>query len=75
MLQDDRGYFPHYHAAPLVREELLRRYPQIEPILDRLGGQLDDATMRRLNFEVARNKRSVADVAHEFLEAKGLLPR
>lgn len=75
VLADDRGYFPHYHAAPLVREDVLLRYPQIRAILDRLGGKLDDQTMRQLNFEVARNKRSEAEVAHAFLEAKGLLNR
>jgi osmoprotectant transport system permease protein len=75
VLADDRGYFPSYHAAPLVREGILRRYPQVEAALNRLGGQLDDQTMRRLNFEVARNKRSEVEVAHEFLQAKGLMRR
>jgi osmoprotectant transport system permease protein len=75
VLADDRSYFPSYHAAPLVREDILRRYPQVEAVLNRLGGQLDDQTMRKLNFEVARNKRSEAEVAREFLEAKKLLRR
>jgi osmoprotectant transport system permease protein len=75
VLTDDRGYFPNYHAAPLVREELLRRYPDVQPILDRLGGQIDDEAMRRLNFEVAKNKRSEVEVAREFLESKGLIQR
>ncbi len=73
VLEDDRGYFPHYHGAPLVRAALLRRHPEIGPLLDRLGGQLDDSTMRRLNYEVAVNKRSEVDVAREFLERKGLI--
>jgi osmoprotectant transport system permease protein len=73
VLEDDRGYFPSYHAAPLAREDVLRRHPQLGPLLDRLGGQLDDQTMRRLNYAVSVNRRSEADVAHEFLVRKGII--
>jgi osmoprotectant transport system permease protein len=74
VLEDDRGYFSHYHAAPLVREDVLRRHPQISTVLDRLAGQLDDTTMRGLNYEVAVERRTDAEVAHDFLKRKGLLP-
>jgi osmoprotectant transport system permease protein len=73
VLQDDRHYFPNYHAAPLIREEVLERHPEIRKVLGRLKGQIDDATMRRLNYEVIHKKRSAADVARDFLEKKGLL--
>jgi osmoprotectant transport system permease protein len=74
VLEDDRHYFPSYHGAPLARGDVLRRYPQIAAVLTRLGGQIDDATMRELNFQVARERRAEADVAQEFLRAKKLLP-
>jgi osmoprotectant transport system substrate-binding protein len=73
VLEDDRGYFPTYHGAPLIREAVLKRYPEIGPVLNRLAGQIDDQTMRRLNYEVAVRKRSEVDVVHEFRERKGLL--
>ena len=73
VLADDRGYFPSNHAAPLVREAVLLRHPQIGALLDALGGQLDDENMRKLNYEVAVNKRSEAEVAREFLRRKGLV--
>jgi osmoprotectant transport system permease protein len=75
VLRDDRGYFPNYHGAPLVRETVLRRHPEIGPVLDRLHDRIDDRTMRRLNFEVARQRRSETDVARKFLERAGLLAR
>lgn len=75
VLKDDRGYFPNYHAAPLVREDVLQRFPHMQETLDRLGGKIDDATMRRLNYQVAVEKRTEADVAHEFLSAHGLLEK
>src|SRR5262249_24139899 len=29
VLEDDLGYFPNYHGAPLVREKVLERYPAV----------------------------------------------
>jgi osmoprotectant transport system permease protein len=73
VLEDDKGYFPNYHGAPLVRADVLERHPEIGKVLNRLKGQIDDATMRRLNFQVARERRREAEVAREFLKGKGLL--
>lgn len=67
VLEDDRHYFPNYHGAPLVREAVLKRYPQVGTALNLLGGKIDDQTMRQLNYEVAVRKRSEAEVAREFL--------
>jgi osmoprotectant transport system permease protein len=75
VLEDDLGYFPNYHGAPLVREAVLARYPQIRAPLEQLGGKIDDATMRRLNYQVAVEKRSEVEVARTFLEQQGLLKK
>jgi osmoprotectant transport system permease protein len=75
LLADDKGYFPPYEAAAVVREEALRRWPGSTAALERLSGRLDDATMRRLNFEVNQKKRAPEKVAREFLESLGLLGR
>jgi osmoprotectant transport system permease protein len=74
VLDDDRGYFPSYHAAPLVREALLQRHPEVKTALDRLTGQIDDDTMRGLNYEVAVRRRSERDVVREFLRVRRLVP-
>jgi osmoprotectant transport system permease protein len=75
VLDDDKGYFPNYHGAPLVRSDVLARHPEIGRVLNRLRGLIDDRTMRRLNYQVARGNRSEAEVAREFLEQRGLLRR
>jgi osmoprotectant transport system permease protein len=75
VLADDRGYFPSYHGAPLVRATILDRHPEIGAALHRLADKIDDATMRRLNFEVSVNKRSDADVAREFLVQHNILSK
>jgi len=74
-LRDDRGFFPPYQAAPVVRLEVLKAHPELRGVLNLLAGRLDDATMQRLNFEVDEKKRRPKDVAREFLEGQGLLQR
>jgi glycine betaine/choline ABC-type transport system substrate-binding protein len=71
-LEDDRGFFPPYQAAPVVRIEVLRRHQELRSVLELLVGQLDDAQMQQLNYEVDENKRAVKEVAQEFLQDRGL---
>ena len=63
-LDDDRHFFPPYDAAVVDRNDL---DPKCRTALDSLSGILDDATMRRLNYEVDGRKRRVGDVVREFL--------
>ncbi len=72
-LRDDRGFFPPYQAAPVIRTEVLMTHPELRQVLDLLAGLLDDSTMQRLNYEVDKKKHSPADVARKFLERNGLL--
>ena len=73
VLTDDRHYFPPYEAAPVVRRETLVRYPALAGVFERLGGRLDAATMRRLNYAVDGEHRDPAAVVREFL-AGGVRP-
>jgi osmoprotectant transport system substrate-binding protein len=70
VLRDDRGYFPPYECSVVVREEALRTFPGLQRALIELEGAIDDATMRRLNYEAEGRKRAIADVAREFLAAR-----
>jgi osmoprotectant transport system permease protein len=71
-LDDDRQYFPPYEAVPLVHAATLLRHPQLRAALDHLGGRIDAATMRRMNYAVDGGRRDAADVAREFLETLGV---
>lgn len=68
VLEDDRGFFPPYDAAPVVRSEVLARLPRLREVLATLAGTIDDETMRRMNHAVDVLKRSPADVAREWIE-------
>lgn len=69
VLEDDLKFFPRYEPVPVVRREALARFPSIRPALGILAGRLNEATMRRLNYEVDGKGRSPRDVAREFLSA------
>lgn len=68
-LEDDRGFFPPYEAAPLVRSQTLSRLPAIADALALLAGRIDAGTMRGLNARVERDGLSPAAAAAELLEA------
>lgn len=73
ILEDDRGFFPPYHAAPVVRMDVLERNPGIAEALNRLAGKIDDDTMRDMNYRVDEKNERPRDVAQEFLTAAGIL--
>jgi osmoprotectant transport system substrate-binding protein len=71
-LEDDRHYFPPYEAVPLVREDSLKRWPQIGVAMERLAGKVSDEDMRAMNLAVEQQHRDVAEVVREFRARKGL---
>jgi osmoprotectant transport system substrate-binding protein len=73
VLEDDKGLFPPYQVAPVVRQAALDANPQIRDTLNALAPKLTDETMRRLNNEVDGNGREPAEVAQEFLVQEGFL--
>ena len=73
VLKDDKNFFPPYDAAPIVREDTLKKYPQIEDLLNKLGGQMNDETMQELNYKADNQKESIEKVASDFLKEKGLI--
>jgi len=72
VLQDDRHYFPPYQAVPLVRNDALRRWPQIQLALDALAGKITAEDMRALNEAVDGRHRDPAEVVRAFRASKGL---
>lgn len=73
VLEDDKSFFPPYYAAPIIRNETLQKYPQLEELLNKLSGMIDDATMQALNFKADNEKQSIEKVAETFLKEKGLI--
>lgn len=73
LLNDDKFLFPPYQAAPLLRQDTLDKYPQIEPILNKLANQITTEEMTEMNYQVDVEQQPAAKVAREYLERKKLL--
>jgi osmoprotectant transport system substrate-binding protein len=71
-LEDDKHYFPPYEAVPLVRDDSLKRWPQIAVAMQRLAGRVSAEEMRAMNLAVDGQKRDVTEVVQEFRKKKGL---
>ena len=69
VLEDDKNYFPSYEAGVVIRQEILDRYPEIEPLLNRLQKKISTEKMQQLNYEVEIEKKSPAEVAKNFLHS------
>ncbi|MEN1760282.1 glycine betaine ABC transporter substrate-binding protein [Anoxynatronum sibiricum] len=74
VLEDDRHFFPAYHAATLVRMETLDKYPELEAVLEKLTGQITNEDMIAMNYAVEVENKDPREVAENFLREKGLLP-
>jgi osmoprotectant transport system substrate-binding protein len=72
VLADDKHYFPPYDAVPIVREETLRRHPELRKALEELGGKISEDEMRRMNYAVDGEHRDAKQVAADFLRKKKL---
>jgi osmoprotectant transport system permease protein len=69
MLEDDRQYFPPYDAVPVMHTPTLLRHPEIGAAVNRLGGRVTAADMRRMNYAVDAGRQDPAAVVSAFLDA------
>lgn len=73
VLIDDKGLYPPYQVAPVVRQSVLDENPEIANALNKVAPLLDDATMQKLNNRVTGEGLEPEDVARDFLVEHGLI--
>jgi len=73
VLEDDKHLFPPYQGAPLLKQETIKKHPEIERALNKLANQITEDEMRQMNYQVNVEGRKASEVAHEFLKKAGLL--
>lgn len=73
VLEDDKGFFPPYHAAPIIRKATLDAHPELEEVLNLLAGRIDDERMAALNYAADVEGRPTEEVATQFLTEEGLI--
>lgn len=74
-MEDDKNFFPPYHAAPIIRQEVLEANPDLEDKINELAesGAFTDETVSELNAKVSTDGEKANDVAIEFLKENDLI--
>lgn len=67
-LEDDKLFFPPYDASAVATNEVLERFPEVEGVIEKLAGQIDDETMREMNYQADVKLKEPYIVAKNFLE-------
>lgn len=75
VLKDDKALFPPYQGAPLVKEALLKKYPELKQILNQLAGKISEADMSEMNYQVKVQGKSARTVAHAYLLKEKLIKK
>lgn len=73
ILEDPKGVQPIYAPAPIVRAEVLAKYPQIRNVLANVFKHLDGPTLQALNAKIQLEGQDAKQVAAEFLRSKKLI--
>jgi osmoprotectant transport system permease protein len=63
LLEDDRKFFPRYHAVLLYRLDVPKRFPDAWRALQKLEGRIDERKMIRMNAAAELEGKSFAEAA------------
>ncbi len=73
ILEDDQKYFPPYEAAPMLRKDILIKYPELRAVFQKLAGKISTEAMTEMNFRVDEEKKQPEEIAYDFLMKQGLI--
>lgn len=73
LMEDDKGLWPPYNVAPVVRQDALDKQPKIKDVLNKLAPMITTEAITALNWKVDGEKQEYTAVAREFLKEKGLI--
>lgn len=73
VLKDDKNFYPSYKCINVVRNDIIKKHPELKEILLSLNNKIDDEMMAKMNYKVETQKKSPEAVAREFLEENKLL--
>lgn len=72
-LTDPKGVQPVYAPAPVVREAVLKAYPDMPQWFEPVFKALDEKTLQELNAQIAVEGLDAGKVASQWLKEKGLV--
>ena len=73
IMEDTRAVQAVFAPAPIIREEALRKRPEIREVLARVFKTLDGPTLQSLNAKIQLEGQDAKKVAGDFLKSRGLV--
>ncbi|MBF6169045.1 glycine betaine ABC transporter substrate-binding protein [Streptomyces gardneri] len=73
LLQDDRGFFPKYNAALVMRKSFADEHPQVAVVMTPISQRLTNEAITELNRQVDVDGREPAEVARDWMIAQGFV--
>ena len=73
IMQDPKGAQPVYAPAPVIREVVIKRHPEIATVLAPIFKSFDTVTLQQLNARIQLEGIDPRKVADEYLRSKGFL--
>lgn len=73
LLTDDRGFFPKYNAALVMRKDFADAHPQIATIMEPISRLLTNESITELNRQVDIDGREPAEVARDWMVQQGFV--
>lgn len=67
-LKDNKHLFPPYDCSPVIRNEVLKKHPELSDIMQKLAGKVSTEKMREMNYQANVKLKEPRLVAKEFLE-------
>ncbi|WP_050615177.1 osmoprotectant ABC transporter substrate-binding protein [Bacillus testis] len=67
-LEDDKQFFPPYNCSPVINNDVLKEHPELDKVLRKLVGKIDNDTITELNYQSDVKKKEPATVAEDFLK-------
>lgn len=73
ILEDDKKFFPIYNPAPVIRSEVVEKYPIVKDILNQIGPRLTTLEMIEMNYRVDIDGENPEIVARQWIEEEDLI--
>jgi osmoprotectant transport system substrate-binding protein len=67
-LEDDKNFWAPYYLVPIIRQDTLAKYPEIEGIINYVTSKLSRTDIIRLSANVALRHEEYSDVAKAYYE-------
>lgn len=73
VLEDDKNFYQTYYCGTIIRNDTLKKHPELKEVIMKLENVISESEMARLNYLVETEGQDEKIVAEDFLKDKGII--